>query len=45
MKEQHIDPDLFRLFLQSGVYRQYAQKHLQPDFVDDVDVASYLKTA
>ena len=45
IKDQHIDPDLFKLFLRSGVYRQYAEKYLQPEFVDDVDIALYLGAA
>jgi len=44
VKDNHIDPDLFRLFLESGVYRQYADKHLKPEQIDDVDIASYLRT-
>ena len=42
VKDQHIDPDLFKLFLSSGVYRDYAAKFLQPDQIDEVDLAQYL---
>jgi len=38
----HIDPDLFDLFLTSGVYRRYAEAYLAPDQIDRVDVGSYL---
>jgi HD-GYP domain-containing protein (c-di-GMP phosphodiesterase class II) len=41
-KERHIDPDLFELFLSSGVYREYGRKYLQPEQLDDVDIAEYL---
>ena len=41
-KDQHIDPDLFRLFLTSGVYRRYAEKYLRPEQIDAVDIAAYL---
>ncbi|HLO75305.1 MAG TPA: HD domain-containing phosphohydrolase, partial [Magnetospirillum sp.] len=44
-KDGHIDPDLFDLFLTSGVYRRYAERFLQPEQIDDVDVAAYVKTA
>ena len=37
-KDQHIDPDLFELFLTSGVYRNYAERFLKPDQIDEVDV-------
>jgi len=37
--EQHIDPELFDLFLASGVYLEYAQKYLRPEQVDSVDIA------
>ncbi len=41
-KDRHIDPDLFDLFLESGVYRKYAEKFLMPEQIDEVDVAQYL---
>ncbi len=41
-KDQHIDPDLFRLFLTSGVYLRYAEKYLRSEQIDAVDIAAYL---
>jgi HD-GYP domain-containing protein (c-di-GMP phosphodiesterase class II) len=41
-KDRHIDPDLFDLFLTSGVYRAYAHRFLPPGQIDDVDVAAYV---
>jgi HD-GYP domain-containing protein (c-di-GMP phosphodiesterase class II) len=41
-QDQHIDPDLFRLFLTSGVYRQYAEAYLQPQQIDEVDISPYV---
>jgi len=38
---QHIDPDLFKLFLTSGVYRDYAEAFLLPEQIDAVDIALY----
>ncbi|MFA7431792.1 MAG: HD domain-containing phosphohydrolase [Rhodospirillaceae bacterium] len=43
-KDQHVDADLFELFLTSGVYRQYAEASLQPEQLDDVDITPYLAT-
>ena len=40
--ERHIDPDLFELFLTSGVYRQYAEQYLDPAQVDEVDARQYI---
>ncbi len=38
MKEQHhLDPEVFDLFITSGVYRKYAQANLPPELVDSVD--------
>lgn len=34
---QHIDPDLFDVFIREKVYLQYAQRYLQPDQIDEVD--------
>ncbi len=39
---KHIDPDLFELFLRSGVYRRYAEVFLKPEQIDDVDIERYL---
>lgn len=39
---QHIDADLFDLFLTSGVYLTYAEAHLKPEQIDAVDIASLL---
>ncbi|MGB8147179.1 MAG: HD domain-containing phosphohydrolase, partial [Azonexus sp.] len=41
-KDQHIDPELFDLFLRSGVYREYAERFMKPEQIDSVDVAAYL---
>jgi HD-GYP domain-containing protein (c-di-GMP phosphodiesterase class II) len=41
-KDQHIDPDLFDLFLTSGVYRQYAERYLKPEQIDAVDIRQYV---
>jgi len=40
--EQHIDPDLFEIFIRRGVYRQYAEQYLQPEQRDAVDEAALL---
>ena len=44
-EEDHIDPDLFRLFVEAGVYHKYAELHLQPEQIDDIDVTEILGTA
>ncbi|RQO63555.1 hypothetical protein DBR47_03245 [Paucibacter sp. KBW04] len=41
-KDQHIDADLFALFLQSGVYLDYAQRYMKPEAIDAVDIAPFL---
>jgi HD-GYP domain-containing protein (c-di-GMP phosphodiesterase class II) len=42
-KDQHIDPDLFDLFLQSGVYLDYAKQFLAEAQIDEVDITKYLE--
>ncbi|MBT7942607.1 MAG: diguanylate cyclase, partial [Alphaproteobacteria bacterium] len=42
-KDAHIDADLFKLFLTSGVYKEYADKFLKPEQLDDVDISQYLE--
>jgi HD-GYP domain-containing protein (c-di-GMP phosphodiesterase class II) len=41
-KDRHIDPDLFDLFLRSGVYLRYAERYLRPEQIDHVDIGQYL---
>ena len=40
-KEKHVDPELFDLFLESGVYRDYAERYMAPQYIDEVDVRAY----
>ncbi len=44
-KDRHVDPDLFELFLTSGVYKEYAKAFLTPDQIDEVDIGQYLSQA
>jgi HD-GYP domain-containing protein (c-di-GMP phosphodiesterase class II) len=32
----HIDPDLFDVFVNSGVYRRYGEQYLSPGQLDEV---------
>lgn len=41
-EEQHIDAELFELFLRSGVYMTYAKEHLKPEQIDAVEIETYL---
>jgi len=40
--DDHIDHDVFELFLTSGIYLKYAKRYLNPEQIDDVDIAKYL---
>ncbi|RUO39404.1 phosphohydrolase [Aliidiomarina taiwanensis] len=39
VENKHLDPDLFNLFVEKKVYLQYAEKHLQPEQIDQVDLS------
>ncbi|MGA9662493.1 MAG: HD domain-containing phosphohydrolase [Pseudomonas alloputida] len=41
-REGHVDGQLLQLFLSSGVYRQYAERFLRTEQIDEVDVAYWL---
>ncbi|WP_085623488.1 MULTISPECIES: HD domain-containing phosphohydrolase [unclassified Pseudomonas] len=41
-RDGHIDGQLLELFLSSGVYRQYAERFLRAEQIDEVDVAYWL---
>jgi HD-GYP domain-containing protein (c-di-GMP phosphodiesterase class II) len=42
VRERHIDPEVFRFFLQSGVWRDYALQFLPQAQRDAVDVEAIL---
>ena len=41
-EENHIDTELFALFVQSGVHKRYAERFLAPEQNDEVDVEAML---
>jgi HD-GYP domain-containing protein (c-di-GMP phosphodiesterase class II) len=42
--DQHIDIDLFELFLTSGTYLTYANKFMTEEQINDVDITQYLRS-
>ena len=42
VENDHIDPDLFDLFLRSGVWKAYADNFLEPAQIDSVRIEDYL---
>ena len=42
VKDQHIDKDLFELFLTSGVYKEYALKYLKEEQIDNIDIDKFI---
>jgi len=42
VKDQHLDKDIFQLFLSSGIYKVYAKKYLLPAQIDEVNIEQYL---
>ncbi|MEY4476478.1 MAG: hypothetical protein RL248_2245 [Pseudomonadota bacterium] len=43
VNDNHLDRELFILFLQSGVWHEYALAHLQADKVDTIDISVLLQ--
>ncbi|WP_070970056.1 HD domain-containing phosphohydrolase [Vibrio sonorensis] len=41
--DQHVDKDIFLIFLQSGTYLEYARKFLPRGQIDEVDIEKYLR--
>lgn len=41
-KDQHIDPEIFDLFLRSGIYLEYARRYMPEEMIDTVDIQAYL---
>ncbi|MDF9882185.1 hypothetical protein OKW12_003353 [Pseudomonas silensiensis] len=44
-RDAHIDPELFGLFINAGIYLQYADRFLDPRQIDAVDPSSLLLKA
>ncbi|MCB5162528.1 HD domain-containing phosphohydrolase [Marinomonas algarum] len=44
VENQHIDPDVFRLFLESKAYLIYAHEYMNPDQIDTVHIADFLSS-
>ncbi|QZA99876.1 HD domain-containing protein [Pseudomonas mandelii] len=44
-RDAHIDPELFGLFINAGIYLQYADRFLDPRQIDTVDPSSLLLKA
>ena len=42
-RNNHIDPDLFEVFVREGVYREYAEKFLDASQIDEVDENTLLQ--
>ncbi|TYK64747.1 HD domain-containing phosphohydrolase [Colwellia echini] len=42
--DQHIDIDLFELFLTSGTYLTYANKYMKEELIDEVDINQYIRS-
>ena len=40
--KNHLDPELFDVFVKSGTYRRYAEAFLDPSLIDEVDEAALL---
>ena len=41
--DEHLDIELFRLFLTSGTHVRYAEEYLKPEQIDFVDINKYLE--
>lgn len=44
-KGAHIDPQLFALFIRTGIYRRYAERFMQAEQIDQVDEQALLEKA
>lgn len=40
VEDNHLDADLFRLFVESGAYKDYAVKHMTPRQIDEFDTSA-----
>ena len=43
VEQELMDRDIFELFLTSGVYKQYAERFMASEQIDEVDISKYLR--
>ena len=41
-QDHHIDADLFDVFLKEGVFQDYAEEFMGKEYIDEVDVQTYI---
>jgi len=37
-KDKHIDPEIFKVFVQEKIYLEYARKYMDPAQIDEVNL-------
>ena len=42
VKDEHLDADIFKLFLESDLHNVYAKMYLKPEQIDEVDITQYI---
>lgn len=42
VKDQHLDADIFKLFLVNDLHNIYAKKYLKPEQIDEVNIEEYI---
>ena len=42
VKDQHIDADIFKLFLVNDLHNVYAKRYLKPEQIDEVNIEEYV---
>ncbi len=42
VKRGNLDGELMKIFLRSGDYMKYAEEHLNPDQIDEVDIDAWI---
>jgi HD-GYP domain-containing protein (c-di-GMP phosphodiesterase class II) len=40
VKDGHLDKDLVNFFLDSGLYKEYADRFMNKEYIDEVDIDS-----
>ncbi|MGK0291203.1 MAG: HD-GYP domain-containing protein (c-di-GMP phosphodiesterase class II) [bacterium] len=42
-KDNHLDAEVMKIFLQSGAYLEFAKEHMQEEYIDEVNVDQWLE--
>jgi len=42
VKKEHLDKNIFEIFLKKGIYKEYAKKYLNKEQIDEINLDEFI---